>query len=142
MTGPRATLPDAPKVELETVREARHGDGGFLVLRRLELVALSAGARSPSFAYDAVDRASIDASVMAVHHVADGRVWVWLRSSLRPPLAVRARPSEAALSPLSPVLWELPAGLIDEGESPRAAAARDPLALPTTRSNGDPSMRR
>ena len=124
MTGPRATLPDAPKVELETVREARHGDGGFLVLRRMELVAVAAGVRSPSFAYDAVDRASIDASVMAVHHVVEGRVWVWLRSSVRPPVALRDRP-EAPLSPLSPVLWEVPAGLVDHGESPRAAAARE-----------------
>jgi ADP-ribose pyrophosphatase len=122
VTGPRATLPEAPKVELETVREMRHGDGGFLVLRRTELVALAAGTRSPSFAYDVVDRASLDASVMAVHHVADRRVWVWLRSSLRPPLALRDQPGAAALSP---VLWELPAGLVDDGESPRAAAARE-----------------
>jgi ADP-ribose pyrophosphatase len=126
VTGPRATLPEAPKVELETVRETRHGDGGFLVLRRTELVALAAGVRSPGFAYDAVDRASIDASVMAVHHVAEGRVWVWLRSSLRPPVALRDQPAAAALSPaLSPVLWELPAGLVDDGETPRAAAARE-----------------
>jgi ADP-ribose pyrophosphatase len=122
VTGPRATLPEAPKVELETLRETRHGDGGFLVLRRMELVALAAGARSAGFAYDAVDRRSIDASVMAVHHVAEGRVWVWLRSSLRPPVALR----DGATSPvLSPVLWELPAGLIDDGESPRAAATRE-----------------
>lgn len=121
MTGPRATLPEAPKVELETVRETRHGDGGFLVLRRTELVAVAAGTRSRSFAYDTVDRASIDASVMAVHHVAEGRVWVWLRSSLRPPVALHERHAAA----LSPVLWELPAGLVDDGESPRAAAARE-----------------
>ncbi len=118
VTAPRATLPEAPKVELETVRETRHGDGGFLVLRRLELVAVSAGARSKGFHYDAVERRSLDASVMAVHHAAEGRVWVWLRSSVRPPLALRSEP-------LSPVLWELPAGLIDGGESPRAAAARE-----------------
>jgi ADP-ribose pyrophosphatase len=122
VTAPRATLPEAPKVELETVRETRHGDGGFVVLRRMELVAIAAGARSKAFAYDAVDRKSMDASVMAVHHVAEGRVWVWLRSSLRPPLALRDAPRDA---PLSPVLWEVPAGLIDDGESPRAAAARE-----------------
>jgi ADP-ribose pyrophosphatase len=122
VTGPSATLPEAPKVELETVRETQHGDGGFLVLRRMELVALAAGARSPSFAYDTVDRASIDASVMAVHHVAEGRVWVWLRSSLRPPVALC---DQRAAAVRSPVLWELPAGLIDDGESPRAAAARE-----------------
>ena len=119
MTAPRATLPDAPKVELEIVRETRHGDGGFLVLRRTELVAIANGARSAGFEYDAVDRRALDAAVMAVHHRDEGRVCVWMRSCLRPPIALRRSP------PLSPVLWELPAGLVEPGETPRAAAARE-----------------
>ena len=121
MTAPRATLPEvlsAPsKVELETLRETRHGDGGFLVLRRMDLVTIADGARSEAFAYDAVDRRALDASVMAVHHEAGGRVYVWMRSCVRPPIALRGA--------ASPVLWELPAGLIDAGETPRAAAARE-----------------
>jgi ADP-ribose pyrophosphatase len=116
-------LPELPKVELETVRETRLGEGGFLVLRRTELVAIRQGPsgpqRSPSFAYDSIDRRAIDASVMVAHHREGGRVSVWLRSSLRPPLALRP------VDPLPPVLWELPAGLIETGESPRAAAARE-----------------
>ncbi len=126
MTAPRATLPEPPKVELETVRETRLGEGGFLVLRRLELAAVTGGARSAAFPYDTVGRRSLDASVMVVHHVAEGRVWVWLRSSLRPPVALAVRGGVGAKSPVrSPVLWELPAGLIDDGETPRAAAARE-----------------
>ena len=56
MTAPRATLhlPALPVVELETVRETRLGEGGFLVLRRMELVAVQEGARSASFVYDAI----------------------------------------------------------------------------------------
>jgi ADP-ribose pyrophosphatase len=121
VTATRATLPEAPKVELEAVSETRHGEGGFLVLRRMQLAVIAKGRRSASFPYDNVDRRAIDASVMAVHHVAASRVWVWLRSSLRPPVALRGETA----SPRSPVMWELPAGLIDEGESPRAAAARE-----------------
>jgi ADP-ribose pyrophosphatase len=118
VTAPRATLPELPKVELETVRDKRVGEGGFLVLRRTELVAVRNGTRSVSFAYDVVDRRSLDASVMVAHHVEDGRVHVWLRSCLRPPLALRSDPTTA-------LLWEVPAGLIEPGESPRGAAVRE-----------------
>lgn len=117
MTVPRATLPEAPKVELETIRETRIGEGGFLSVRRVELVALRGGARSPQFTYDIIDRHALDACVMAAHHVHEGRVWVWLRSSMRPPVGLRSQ--ETA------VLWELPAGLIEPGENARAAAARE-----------------
>ena len=126
MTAPRSTLPDAPKVELETVSETRHGEGGFLVLRRTELITITNDARSVSFAYDAVHRRALDASVMVAHHEHEGRVCVWLRSSLRPPVALReAMGGEPSSPPLSPVLWEVPAGLVEPGESPRAAAARE-----------------
>ncbi len=119
MTAPRATLPDAPKVELEIVRETLVGEGGFLALRRTALVAVRDGARSPEFAYDLVQRRALDASVMAAHHEREGSVWVWLRSSVRPPIALRAS------EPRGAVLWELPAGLIEAGETARAAAARE-----------------
>ena len=118
MTAPRATLPELPKVELETVRDARLAEGGFLALRRTELVAVRGGARSASFAYDTVHRRALDASVMVAHHLEGGRVHVWLRSCLRPPLALRDDARSA-------VLWEVPAGLVEPGESPRAAAARE-----------------
>jgi ADP-ribose pyrophosphatase len=118
VTAPRATLPELPKVELETVADARIGEGGFLVLRRTQLVAVRSGERSEPFLYDALDRRAFDASVMLCHHVERGRVHVWLRSCLRPPLALRS-------DPLTAVLWELPAGLVEPGESPRAAAARE-----------------
>jgi len=114
-------LPDLPKVELEIVRESRVGDGGFLALRRLDLVAVRGVARSAGFAYDVLDRRAIDAAVIAAHHEVDGRVHVWLRSSVRPPLALRG-PAPIAMSA---VLWELPAGLVEPGERPAEAAARE-----------------
>jgi ADP-ribose pyrophosphatase len=113
-------LPEAPKVELETLDETRIGEGGFLVLRRMELVAVQDGTRSQSFPYDLIGRRALDACVMVAHHKAEGRLWVWLRSSLRPPIALRR---DGANAPA--VLWEVPAGLIEPGESPRAAAARE-----------------
>jgi len=121
VTAPRATLPAAPKVELESVGETRIGEGGFLSLRRLQLLTIDGGARSPSFPYDLVDRRAMDAAVMVAHHLVEGRVWVWLRSCVRPPVGLRADGRSPA------VLWEIPAGLIEPGESPGAAAAREVL---------------
>ncbi len=113
-------LPDLPKVELDIASETRVGDGGFLTIRRLSLVAARGEARSAPFAYDVVDRRALDACVMVAHHEEAGRVHVWLRSGVRPPVAVRDDVAKGA-----GVLWELPAGLIEPGESPAAAAARE-----------------
>ena len=121
MTVSRRTLPDAPKVELESLNESRIGEGGFLILRRTQLRTITGGEVSGAFPYDVVDRRSIDASVMLAHHRdAEGGVWVWLRSSMRPAIALRGPVPEG-----SPVMWEVPAGLIDDGETPIAAAVRE-----------------
>lgn len=94
---------------------------GFLGLRRYDLVLLQAGKRSASFRYDTVERRALDAAVMLAHSVGeDGQVEVYLRSAVRPPVGLRED------SPTSrSVMWEVPAGLIEPGEEPRAAAARE-----------------
>jgi ADP-ribose pyrophosphatase len=123
VTAPRLTLPEPAEVELETVAETRLGEGGFLVLRRMELAVVLAGQRSRSFPYDVVDRRALDAAVMVAHHRHEGRVWVWLLSCLRPPLALRH--DAAAAATVRSVQWEVPAGLIEPNEAPRSAAARE-----------------
>jgi ADP-ribose pyrophosphatase len=116
------TLPPTPKVELEVVRDrTAEGQTGFLDLRRLELVARRGGEVSKPFAYDVLDRRALDACVMIAHQRdARGEPCVWLRSALRPPLGLRRTEPRT-----DPVLWELPAGLVEPGETPRAAAARE-----------------
>ena len=114
-------LPPLPVVELEVVRDrTAEGGAGFLNVKRLELVARRGGVASKPFAYDVLDRRALDACVMAAHHRVGGVRHVWLRSAVRPPLAVR---------PIEPrangVMWELPAGLVEPGETARAAAARE-----------------
>jgi ADP-ribose pyrophosphatase len=118
------TLPPVPKIELSIVRD-RSADakatGGFLNLRRLELVAhFPDGTSSAPFPYDIATRACLDVVAIVPHYVEGGIRYVYLRSSLRPPLAFRAD-----APPSGGVAWELPAGLIDEGETPAEAAARE-----------------
>jgi ADP-ribose pyrophosphatase len=114
-------LPEPPKVELEVVRD-RTGEAksGFLDVRRLDLVAKRGSSTSATFAYDILARRALDACVMVAHHEANGRLHVWLRTAIRPPVVLR---------PIEPrhleALWEVPAGLVEPGESPRAAAARE-----------------
>jgi len=117
-------LPALPAIALEIVRdhsaEAR-ATGGFLDVRRLELVArYPDGTTSAAFKYDVGNRKALDAVVMAVHFVRGGVRHVFLRSAIRPPCALRPVPPAHDGS-----LWELPAGLVEPGEEPAAAAARE-----------------
>jgi ADP-ribose pyrophosphatase len=128
-------LPALPKHTLVVVDEALSRDPpGFLRLRRLQLkIRFEDGRESPAFEYDAIARDRLDAVVMAAHYRdPSGARWVYLRSALRPPAALR--PIEAWPMPELPTLggfWELPAGLVEPDErSPaglREAAARELL---------------
>lgn len=114
-------LPEIPNVELAVIGDRSEEREGFLTLKRYELAVVRNGRRSTSFRYDMVERRALDASVMAAHYIdAGGTPCVFLRSAVRPPTALR--PIEPRFSG---ILWELPAGLIEPGEEPRAAAARE-----------------
>jgi ADP-ribose pyrophosphatase len=119
-----APLPALPAIAIEIARD--HGaearaTGGFLDVRRLELVArYPDGSASAPFPYDVGNRKALDAVVMAVHFMKGGERHVFLRSAVRPPCALRPVPPAHDGS-----LWELPAGLVEPGEEPAAAAARE-----------------
>ena len=72
------------------------------------------GTKSQPFQYDAIKRWINDASVILAY-TNDGHIY--LRSCVRPPLAYI---SEEMVN-----IWELAAGLIDPGETPVEAAARE-----------------
>lgn len=115
------SLPQPPEVELEVVGDRTGAPGpAFLEVRRLDLVTRHGVEASAPFPYDILERRALDACVMVAHHEEAGRVHVWLRSALRPPVVLR---------PIEPrhraPLWEVPAGLVEPGESPASAAARE-----------------
>ncbi len=75
------------------------------------------GSVSEPFDYDEVDRAAIDAVVIAAHYLENGVRYVYLRSVIRPPIEMR----DQQRSPLSEAehlgnMWELPAGLVEPKE--------------------------
>jgi ADP-ribose pyrophosphatase len=112
--------PPLPNVRLEVIDDlSPKGASGFLRLRRRRFRAhYPDGSASEPFEYDEVDRRAIDAAVMLAHYDdARGVPYVYLRSCVRPPLAMR----DKARSPLLDehdhgMLWELPAGLVEPGE--------------------------
>jgi len=126
-------LPPLPKLALRLVEAIPSRDEpGFLDLRRQVFrIEREDGSLSDAFVYDTVDRARLDAVVIAPHYRdAAGRRRVFLRSALRPPVATR--PLGICPVPEAPALgglWELPAGLVEPDERSveglRRCAARE-----------------
>jgi len=116
-------LPSPPDVRAVIVRDASATAtalGGFVNVRRLEVaVALPGAPLSRSFPFDIATRRAIDAVVVVAHFDRDQVRHVYLRSCPRPALMLHEGGARAGN------LWELAAGLIDPGESPREAAARE-----------------
>lgn len=129
------SLPEPPLYRIEVVEDRSPPGGGFL--RRLSRVLrwVDQGGRvSQSFQYDEVDRHSLDAVIIVPYFeeiAADGasRVWVVLRSAIRPPCALRDPGRSPISEPVNRGLWEVPAGLVEENERSeqglRRAAARE-----------------
>jgi len=117
-----------PKIELELLEDlSPEVPKGFLrLVRRRYRAIYPDGTRSAPFVYDAVDRSALDAVVIVAHFVAsDGSRRVYLRSAVRPPLAMR----EPARSPLAndacgTGLWEVPAGLVEVSEQSASGVVR------------------
>jgi len=72
---------------------------------------------------DSIIRYRPDASVIIPYTRIMGVVYVWLRSAIRPAAAIRH--NEDPEFEYDGNLWELPAGIIDEGETPQEAAQRE-----------------
>jgi len=115
-----APLPPIPTVELEVIKECSEERKGFLDVRRFDMVAIHGAEKSKQFRYDVLDRRALDACVIVAHHEVNGIVEVFLRTTIRPPIALRPPPP-----PPNPALWDVPAGLIEPDETPAAAAARE-----------------
>lgn len=111
-------LPAPPAITCSEVLPRPPGGRVFLGLSRVTARCdYPDGTRSEPFLYDVVTRDAIDAVIVVPTFCEDGETFVVLRSALRVPLSLR----EAGLGNL----WELPAGLVEEGETPEVAGARE-----------------
>ena len=128
-------LPPLPRVRVDVVADKTAGstcDEGFLRLRRRTIqLTWEDGTKSREFPYDEAWRKAMDAVTIIAHYRGkQGERRVYLRSSVRPPLALRPKDTLAIAEHASDgVLWELPAGLVEEDERSeaglRACAARE-----------------
>ena len=120
-----APLPSPPDVLARVVRDrsaTAKATGGFVNLRRLEVaVTFPDGTTSAPFPFDVATRRAIDAVIVVAHFDRDGARHVYLRSCARPALMLH----DGEGGPREGNLWELAAGLVEPGESPRRGAARE-----------------
>ena len=124
---PPARFLSLPDVSVEVVEDLTPpAPNGFMRLVRRRLVLRYAdGTRSEPFLYDEVDRKALDAVVIAAHYRDEGATHVYLRSALRPPVALReAKRSPDAESVGRVALWELPAGLVEPEDQDPAGIFR------------------
>jgi len=90
----------------------------FLKVKRVKLVAeYPDGSKSKEFFHDIITRKNIDASVIIAYYVQNDMLHIYLRSAVRPAIADRFVDGGN--------MWELPAGLIENGETPAECAARE-----------------
>ncbi|MGE0324605.1 MAG: NUDIX hydrolase [Polyangiaceae bacterium] len=114
-----------PRIELEVKSVDTAAPPGFLRLVRRQLIARYPDAsESAVFVYDEVDRKALDAVVVAAHYMADGIRYVYLRSALRPPVALRDPKRSPIEEPTERGMWELVAGLLEADEQDAAGLTR------------------
>jgi ADP-ribose pyrophosphatase len=118
-------LPSPPRIAVSVTRDRTlesRATGGFVNVRRVDVVTRYAdGSVSEPFSYDVVERRSIDAVAIVAYSGRPGaHAEVYLRSAARVPILLRDGFDLEAGN-----MWEIPAGMIEPDEDPRAGAARE-----------------
>ncbi len=111
-------VPLPPAIRVEVVRERGMSAEGFLRVRHVELRNhYPDGTHSALYDYYMVERRLLDAVTLVLYRRTPQGPEVVLRSQLRPPLSFRAQYDvPLAAQGTGAVQWEVPAGLIEEGE--------------------------
>ncbi len=115
-------VPLPPAIRVDVLRERGISTEGFLRVRHVELQnAYPDGTLSKPYDYFLVERRLLDAVTLALYRHAATGPEVVLRSQLRPPLAFRDRYEvPIAATGTGAVQWEVPAGLMEPGETGEA----------------------
>jgi len=114
----------APNIVVHSMGDTDKGD--FLKIRHVKLrLQYPDGSMSEGLIHDIVVRSKMDAVVICAYDMTDFLLnlhspKVWLRSCVRPSVCYRT-----SLPNSSGNGWELPAGLVDEGETPFETAIRE-----------------
>ena len=107
-----------PNIVVHHMGDTEKGD--FLKLRHMKMrLQYPDGSMSEGFIHDVIVRGKMDASVIVAYDISE-EPRVWLRSCVRPSASSRVPfPNSHGCG------WELPAGLVDPGETPHDAAVRE-----------------
>lgn len=110
-------LPQLPKIKLhveEDLGVAAPAD--FIRVRRVRLRNELDGQRGPIYTYNCAERTAMDAVGLVLVDCQQHEPRLVLRSALRPPLQFRAQYAVPRDKDVPCMLWEIPAGLIEDNE--------------------------
>lgn len=110
-----------PQIKIHHLGNIENPKNPFLSVRHMKLtLQYPNGEVSEEFPYDVIDRKNRDVVVICAYDLSESKPRIWLRSCVRPGIGIRFPfPNEEGS------VWELPAGLIDEGETPVQAGLRE-----------------
>lgn len=112
-----------PNIKIIHLGEVHDPEFEFLRVRHMKMkLEYPNQEQTEPFVYDHVERKMSDVSAIIAYDTSGVVPRIWLRSCVRPNLAQRY-PEVDVFEGAS--TWEIPAGLIDEGESPQEAAFRE-----------------
>jgi len=114
-------IKSAPKIVVRYLGDC-NPETPFLRIRHLNLqLEYPDGSLSEEFDHDVIVRSKMDAVVICAYDLSNpDEPKIWLRSCVRPSVCSRDDFPNSGGSG-----WELPAGLVDEGESPSDTAVRE-----------------
>lgn len=112
-------LPNPPDIKIEVLEKEELGKDGFLYVTRNKAVfTYPNGKKSAPFTADTVGRRKLNAVAIVPFKRFKSITTVYLRSAIRPALALSENEGDGNL-------WEIPAGLIEDNEESRETAQRE-----------------
>ena len=115
-------MKEIPNITLNVIEPCNDGKP-FLKLKRNLCKIEYQDNTEKHMVLDSIERIRPDAVTIIPYTFINNIPYVWLRSAIRPAAAIRK--SEEPTFESNGILWELPAGIIDEDETPVEAAARE-----------------
>lgn len=118
-------LPKPPQIGIEVLEETTHGGEGFLFVKRNKVNFHFPSKKTKSYTVDVAERKRLHAVAVVPYRHIDDQTLIYLRSAIRPAIAIQEDTIETGAISYDGNLWEIPAGLIESNEDAHITAQRE-----------------